>query len=234
MNNIVEVTGLNKKFGRKSVLEDTSFTIAPNKIVGLMGPNGSGKTTVLKILAGLSKKNSGEVMINGLPVGVDTKNLISFMPDENILYSWFRVKDGIKFYQDFFPDFDIAKCNDMLNFMDLKPTDKIKRLSKGMKERVLLTLTLSRKTKLYILDEPLGGVDPVAKSKIIDSILDHALEEGSSLILSTHLIKDVEKLFSDILFLKNGKIALSGDCEELRSEKNKNIEELYLEVFGNA
>jgi len=228
------VSNLTKKIGDKEILKGTSFSIAPNSIVGLMAPNGAGKTTLLKILAGLTKKTSGEIIIGNAPLSESSKSEVSFMPDANMLYSWFDVKDAVKFYKTFYPDFDTERCSELLSFMELNTQDSIKKLSKGTLERLMLALTLSRRAKFYILDEPFGGIDPIAKSKIIDSILDHFPAEGSSLIFSTHLIKDVEKILSHVLFLKDGVIGLQGDCEELRGTYNKTIEELYMEVFGNA
>ena len=233
MEPVLEVSSLIKKYGRKVVLNKTEFTIKTNRIVGLLGPNGSGKTTLIKIITGLLHQNSGSVKILGKDVSYETKLSVSFMPDTNNLYNWMKVKDAIKFYSDFFQDFDVAKSHELSDFMKLNLNDPIKSLSKGMLERLLLTLTLSRKTSLYVLDEPLGGVDPAAKSKIIDSILDYYSSENCSLLISTHLIKDVERLFDDVLFLKSGQITLSGDCETLREQNSKTIEELYLEVFEN-
>jgi len=234
MNNILEVNNLVKNYGKKSVLNQTTFTIAPRRIVGLMGPNGSGKTTMLKIFSGLIKSKSGEVEIKGRKLGQETKALVSFMPDESILYKWMKVKDAIDFYKGFYPDFDSQRMANLLNFMELTENQKVDKLSKGNSEKLMIALTISRSANLYLLDEPLGGIDPVAKSKILSSILEHFTREDSSMLISTHLIKDVEKVFDDVLFLKDGKIHLAGECDQLREEHGKTIEDLYIDIFSST
>lgn len=230
---IIKSQNLVKKFGTRFALDNTDFEIGKNRIVGLMGPNGSGKTTLMKIMAGLLRHDSGNIEINGFTPGVETKSIVSFMPDCNFLYKWMTVGDAVRFFSDMFPDYDMNKSQELLEFMKLKTHEKTGSLSKGMLERLLLVLTLSRKAKLYILDEPLGGIDPVAKNKITDVILEYFNGGGSesTIIISTHLIKDVERLFDDVIFLKEGKVTLSGNCDTLRQKHGKSIEELYLEVF---
>ena len=167
-----------------------------------------------------------------MPCGYETKKLVSFLPDRNVLYPWMKAIDAIDFYADFFADFDRAKALDMLTFMKLDQGERVKTMSKGMKEKMDLVLAFSRRAKLFLLDEPLGGVDPVSRERIVSTII-KTWTEDSAIIISTHLVNDVEQLFNDVAFLDSGEIILSGDAETLRSERGKSIDQLYLEVFGN-
>lgn len=230
MQNILETHNLRKEYFRKIALDGIDIEIPQGKIVGLLGPNGSGKTTFLKIAAGILKSSKGEILICGKQPGVFTKSIVSYLPDKRYLYKWMKIKDALDFFKDFYKDFDIDKANEMLGFMDLEKNSKIMTLSKGMMEKLNLTLVLSRKAKLYLLDEPLGGVDPTAREKIIDSILKNYSPE-SSMLITTHLVNDIERLFDDVCFISEGKILLKGNAEELRTEKNMSIDELYREVF---
>lgn len=230
MSIILKAANLNKSYYRKKALEGFNIEISEGKIVGLLGPNGSGKTTFIKISAGILRSTSGEITIDGQKPGVYTKSIVSYLPDVNFLYKWMKIKDSVAFYKDMFSDFDEQKCKELLQFMDLNEEDKVTALSKGMLEKLNLSLTLSRKAKLYILDEPLGGVDPVAREKIIDAILNN-YREDSSMIVTTHLVNDIERLFDDVAFISNGKVVLQGNAEELRVERGKSIDELYREVF---
>jgi len=233
MDTLLQIKNVTKNYVGKRALKGVNLTLGYGKILGLMGPNGSGKTTLMKIIVGLQKPSSGEVLITGQAPGVHTKSMVSFLPDVNHLYSWMKVKDAMAFYKDFFPDFDAVKCSEMLLFMRLDASTNVKSLSKGMMEKLNLSLTLSRKAKLYVLDEPLGGVDPVAREQIIDSILKN-YREDSSVIISTHLVNDIERLFDEVAFISDGNIILYGDAEELRQEHAKSIDELYREVFQNV
>lgn len=230
MGTILKATNLTKSYYRKKGLDGFNLEIPEGKIIGLLGPNGSGKTTFIKIAAGILKNTAGEITIDGHVPGVYTKSIVAYLPDVNFLYKWMKIKDAIKFYKDMFQDFDEDKCKKLLEFMTLNEDDKVTALSKGMLEKLNLSLTLSRKAKLYILDEPLGGVDPVAREKIINAILDN-YREDSSMIVTTHLVNDIERLFDDVAFIKEGKIVLEGNAEELRIEKGMSIDELYREVF---
>ena len=232
MDNILSVTELTKSYGRKKVLRKTTFTLPAGRLVGLMGPNASGKTTMFNIISGLTKFREGSVAIDGVPVGVASRSLVSYMPDKNFLYSYMKVKDALGFYKDFFPDFDEKRAEELCNSLGLEKDEKVNKMSKGTIEKFLLLLTLSRKTKLYLLDEPLGGVDPLAKTKIIDTILSQFAGKDSTIILSTHLLKDIEKLFDYALFLKDGEIVKSGEADALRQEYNKTLEEIYVEVYS--
>lgn len=230
---ILKVSNLNKNYFRKKALDNFEIEIAEGKIVGLLGPNGSGKSTFLKILAGLLRKSSGEVLIDGNEVGVYTKSIVSYLPDKNYLYKWMKIKDAFNYFRDFYEDFDYAKAEELLKFMNLDIESKVTTLSKGMLEKLHLVLVLSRRARLYILDEPLGGVDPTTREKILDTIINN-FNEKSSMIITTHLVNDIERLFDDVVFISNGKNVLSGGAEELRHERDMSIDELYREVFKDV
>lgn len=230
MKIVLKTDKLSKYYPRKCALNDVSIEIPEGKIVGLLGPNGSGKTTFIKIAVGLLRQTSGDILIDGKKPGVATKALISYLPDVNPLYKWMKISDAVEFYDDFYEDFDTKKCDELLEFMKLNRSQKVTELSKGMVEKLLLALTLSRNAKLYILDEPLGGVDPVAREKILDAIINN-YNENSSMIITTHLVNDIERIFDDVLFIKDGEIVLSGNAEELRTKKGMSIDEIFREVY---
>lgn len=231
MNVILETENLSKSYFGKRALTNVSMQVETGKIVGILGPNGSGKTTLLKLIAGLLKPSSGSFTVCGKPFGIETKKLVSFLPDKNTLYSWMRAIDAIKFYDDFFEDFDAVKARDMLKFLKVDEQKKVSELSKGMVEKLNLTLSFSRKAKLFILDEPIGGTDPVAREEIIKTIIS-TWAEDCSLLITTHLVKDIEAVFSDVIFLRDGEIALEGEADALRESKGKSIYDIYLEIFG--
>lgn len=233
MRDVIEVKGLTKKYGRKTALDNLTFNIAPGKIVGLLGPNGSGKTTFIKIAAGMLQPTKGEILIDGRKIGTETKAVVSYMPDREFLYDWMKVKDAVGFFKDFFADFDEAKAYELLEFMKLKPESKIKSLSKGMAERLNLSLVMARKAKLYLLDEPLASVDPATRDKIIDTILGNFNEE-STILLSTHLVRDVERIFDEVLFINEGNIVLHEQVDTLRTDRGKSVEEVFKEVFKDV
>ena len=230
MDNILKSEGLCKSYLNKKALRGVDLDIKPGKIVGLLGPNGSGKTTFLKIAAGILHASKGEILIDGQKPGVYTKSIVSYLPDNEYLLNWMKVKDAVKYFKDFYSDFDEKKAQDLLVFMNLDEKSPVKNLSKGMKEKLKLTLVLSRKAKLYILDEPLGGVDHTAREKILNAIVNN-FSENSSMIITTHLVNDIERIFDDVAFISDGVIVLQGNAEELRMSKNKSIDELYREVF---
>lgn len=232
MSVILEIAGLKKNYFAKQALKGIDLKLESGRILGLMGPNGSGKTTLLKILAGLQKPSAGGFSVTGKPNGWETKGLVSFLPDRNALYPWMKANDAIDFYADFFADFDRAKALEMLSFMKLNLTDRVQSMSKGMIEKLNLTLAFSRKAKLFILDEPLGGIDPVARERIVSTII-KTWTEDSAIIISTHLVNDVEQLFNDVAFIDEGELILTGDAETLRVERKKSIDQLYLEIFGD-
>lgn len=233
MDVLMKSIDLRKNYFNKKVLDGFNIELHKGKILGLLGPNNSGKTTFMKIAAGLVKPSSGEILIDEKRPGIETKAMVSYLPDVNHLYSWMTVKDAVDFFKDFYSDFDIEKFNDMLEFMKLDKEDKIKTLSKGSLEKLNIALVLSRKARLYVLDEPLSGVDANSREKIIDVILENYSYE-SSMIISTHLIREVERMFDEVAIISEGKIILQGNAEELRMESRKSIEALYKGVIDGV
>ncbi|NLY76626.1 MAG: ABC transporter ATP-binding protein [Tissierellia bacterium] len=231
MKNIVEIKELTKKYLNKTALNNINLNIQEGKIVGILGPNGSGKTTLIKILTGILRQTSGEVFIDGNKVGVYTKSVVSYLPDRNFLYKWMKIKDASDLFKDFYSDFDEGKFEELLRFMKLDKNMKIDTLSKGMHEKLNLSLVLARNAKLYILDEPIAGVDPVARDEILNAIINN-YNEKSSMVITTHLVRDMENILDDVVFLKDGKIILSDNAESLREERNMNIADIYKEVFS--
>jgi ABC-2 type transport system ATP-binding protein len=231
MNNIVEIKNLTKKYSNKIALNNISLSIEEGKVVGILGPNGSGKTTLIKILTGLLRQTSGEVLIDGHKIGVYTKRVVSYLPDRNFLYKWMKIKDALDFFKDFYSDFDEAKFEELLEFMKLDKNMKIDTLSKGMHEKLNLSLVLSRNAKLYVLDEPIAGVDPVARDQILNAIINN-YNEKSSMLITTHLVRDMENILDEVVFLKEGNVILQGSAEDLREEKGKQIDDIYKEIFG--
>lgn len=231
MDNIIEIKALTKKYGGTIALNNVDLDMKKGKIVGILGPNGSGKTTLIKLLTGLLHPTSGEIMIDGHLPSVYTKSIISYLPDRNSLYNWMKIEDAIRLFMDFYEDFDEKKADSLLEFMKLDRTMKVAELSKGMKEKLNLTLVLARKAKIYIMDEPIAGVDPVARDQILKAIIDN-YEENSTMIITTHLVKDMENIFDELVFIDDGEIVLQGDAELLREEKKINIDDIYKEIFG--
>lgn len=231
MENIIEIKGLTKSYLNKKALNNVDLNLEKGKIIGILGPNGSGKTTMIKIITGILRESKGDVLIDGKRPGVYTKSIVSYLPDRNFLYSWMNIQDAIGFYKDFYKDFDENKAYDLLKFMKLDRNAKINSLSKGMTEKLNLTLVLSRKAKVYILDEPIAGVDPVARDQILNAIIDN-YDKESTMLITTHLVRDMENIFDDVVFLRDGEIYLTGNAETLREEKGMQIDELYKEIFG--
>lgn len=226
----IEAQNLTKRYGSLTALDKINFTLEQGKITGLLGPNGSGKTTLLKIVNGLLTPSEGELFIAGNPPGVTSKQIISYLPERTYLNNWMKVRDLVGFFTDFYSDFDTAKAKNMLKEMDIDESRKLKDLSKGTKEKVQLILVMSREAKFYLLDEPIGGVDPAARDYILDTILTKYNPEASILI-STHLITDVEKIFDDIIFINQGRIVLAGNVDDIRAKEGKSIDALFREVF---
>ncbi|MCX7708712.1 MAG: ABC transporter ATP-binding protein [Clostridia bacterium] len=230
MGTILEAKGVSKSFGGIKALNALDLKLERGRIMGLLGPNGSGKTTFLKVIAGLLRPDSGEISIDQNPVGLKTKSLVSYLPDRNTLYPWMKVQDAIEFYSDLFEDFDEDKARELLELMKIKEVAPVKSLSKGMQEKLNLCLVFARRARLYVLDEPLGGTDPVAREKIIDLIITN-FREDSSILLTTHLVGNIERLFDDAAFICKGEIVLQGNAEELRLDRGRSIDEIYREVF---
>ena len=232
MQDIITVNHLSKSYGSHQVLNDISFSFKPGQIIALLGPNGSGKSSLIKILTGLIHDYSGEVLIDGEVPGPSTKAKIAYLPEKSYLADWMRAVDAINYIADFYPDFDRDKAMRMLDTFGLQPKQKIKSMSKGMQEKLQLLLVMSRNAKLYVLDEPLGGVDPAARGFILDTIMMNP-PEGSTVLISTHLIYDVEKIFNSVLMIGRGQGLVKAKTEEITAS-GKTIEELFKEVFGHA
>jgi len=229
--NILEAESVGKKYFKKQVLSEVSLVIEQGKIVGLLGPNGSGKTTLLKTLVGLIRPTAGSIKICENEIGYKTKELVAYLPDSEFLYSWMKIKDAKAVYIRFYNDFNSKRFDDLLEFMKLTSDMKVTSLSKGMKEKLALALTLARDAKLIILDEPLNGVDPVAREQILVAIL-KAFNFESSMLITSHLINEMESILDEVYFLKEGQIILSGNAEKLRDEKKMTLDEIYREVFA--
>lgn len=230
MGNMVEFKDVHKSYSKKEVLKGLNLNIPKGKIVGLLGPNGSGKTTMIKLMNGLLQPDRGSIEINGMKPSKDTKKIVSYLPERTYLNDWMKVKDILEFFYDFYEDFDVQKANEMINFLKIDKNEKLKSMSKGTKEKVQLILVMSRKADLYILDEPIGGVDPAARSYILKTILTN-YNEDSTLLIATHLISEVENICDDILFISNGEIVLQGNVDEIREDKGKSIDALFREEF---
>ncbi len=231
MANVVECSGLTKFYDKLCALNGINVQIPENVgIVGLLGPNGSGKTTLIKLLTGLLTPTSGEVLVAGNKIGVKTKAIVSYLSDAHSLNNDYTVLQQLEYFEDFFLDFDKEKALQMIRELGVNETKKIKTLSKGTKEKLSLILTLSRNARLFILDEPIAGVDPAARDYILQTILSHK-KENATMIISTHLISEIEQYFDYILFLKEGGIVLQGEANAIREREGKTIDELFREVF---
>ena len=230
MNSIIQANNLSKNFGSLQALNNVNFSLQPGRIVGLLGPNGSGKTTLLKIMNGLLEPSGGEIRIGGELPGIATKKIVSYLPERTYLNDWMKVQDIITFFDDFYEDFDPAKAHAMMDDMDIDKTARLKTLSKGTKEKVQLILVMARAAQLYLLDEPIGGVDPAARDYILRTILNKYNPEAC-IMISTHLITDVEQIFDDIIFLKKGEVVLTDNVDDIRDREGKSIDMLFREVF---
>lgn len=230
MSEFIKIQDLNKKYGKKQVLKDVNLTLHGGQIVGLLGPNGSGKTTLIKVLNGLLKEYDGDVQIDQQAIGIHSKKIISYLPDEPYFENWMTTSDALNLFVDMYDDFDLNKALSLMERMDIEKKVKIKELSKGMKEKFQLILVMSRKAKIYILDEPLGGIDPAARELILDTILNNYAEDAL-VLLSTHLIADIEKIFDEVIFIKNGEIILHENSEDLRIKRQASINDIFKEEF---
>jgi ABC-2 type transport system ATP-binding protein len=232
MKKIIEVENLYKAFGGKKVLNNLSFTIEAGRIIGLLGENGVGKTTLLKVLADLYKPDKGHIRIMEEELSTKTHRYISYMIHMEQLSDWMTIQQAISYFKDLFPDFDTKKALQLCDIFQLNPKDKIKRLSKGNQERVMLLLTISREAYLYILDEPLEGLDIRMKKSMIE-ILIHNIKEDASILISTHMVREMEEIFDEILILHNNQL-IAANADDVREQKQQSIEEFYLEVTKNA
>ncbi len=227
---ILECKGLSKRFGKKQALGTINLAIEPGHIVGLLGPNGSGKTTLIKLANGLITPTEGEILIDGMAPGAQTKAIVSYLPERTYLPDWMRVRDLLAFFADFYRDFDPQKARDMLQRLSINEADRIKTLSKGTKEKVQLIAVMSRQAKLYLLDEPIGGVDPAARDYILSTILTN-YNEDATIIISTHLIADVERVLDEVVFIKDGAVVRQEQVDVLREQEGKSVDALFREVF---
>ena len=227
---IFECRGLSKRFGSKEALAGINLTLERGKIIGLLGPNGSGKTTLIKTANGLLSPNAGTITIAGQPVGVDSKKIVSYLPEKTYLADWMKVKNIIKYFEDFYDDFNKEKAYELLKRLNINPEDKLKTLSKGTKEKVQLILVMSREAELYLLDEPIGGVDPAARDYILNTIITNYNPEATVLI-STHLIADIEQVLDEVVFIKEGQIVMQKSVDDIRFENEKSVDALFREVF---
>ena len=228
---LVICTGLTKSYGSVKALDNLNLTLERGRFVGLLGPNGSGKTTAIKLINGLIQPTSGAVTVDGAVPGMHTHSVISYLPDRDYLNDWMRVADLLDFFADFYADFDKVKANDMLKSLDITPLARLKTLSKGTKEKVQLILTMSRRAQLYILDEPIAGVDPAARDYILNTILSN-YREDATVLLSTHLIADIERVLDEVIFLKEGIMTLHESVDTIREEYGKSVDMLFREVFA--
>ena len=230
MNPILECKGLTRKFNHFFALSNVDLTLERGEIIGLLGPNGSGKTTLIKLINGLLLPTDGQITVNGSVPGVETKKIVSYLPERGCLDERRRISELISYYSDFYSDFDVSRAHTMLKDLDIDPSLRLKTLSKGTKEIVQLILVMSRDAQLYVLDEPIGGVDPAARDYILRTILTN-YNEDASVLISTHLIADVENVLDRVLFLQNGQITLNASVDEIRSGHKKSVDALFREVF---
>ena len=230
MSSLLKVNSLTKKYGNITALNNLSFELESGHITGLLGPNGSGKTTLIKIICGLLVPTAGEVTIKGNPIGVESKKVISYLPDTTYLGKSASVEGTINYFKDFYEDFDTSRAYDMLGKLGIDPRAKLRTLSKGTKEKVQLILVMSRRADLYILDEPIAGVDPAARDYILDTIITN-YDENASILISTHLISDIENILDEVIFLKQGNLVRQSSVDEIRSSEGKSVDGLFREVF---
>lgn len=230
MSSILECRDLTKDFDGHMAVCNINLTLPEGKIVGLLGPNGSGKTTLIKMINGLLKPTAGELLVGGFAPGIESKKLVSYLPERTYLDENLHVADTLTLFQDFYEDFDMGRAEDMLQKLKINPHDQIKTLSKGTREKVQLILIMSRRAKLYCLDEPIAGVDPAARDFILTTILNNYAQDATILI-STHLIADVENILDDVIFLQNGQIRLFSPVDEIRYQQGKSLDGLFREVF---
>ncbi len=230
MSVILEYKAVSKSFGEKQVLKNINLQIESNKIIGLLGKNGSGKSTLFKLANDLLTVSSGEILIDGKSISPESKKIVSYLPERPYLAPSLKVSDAIKLFETFYEDFDSEKAEKLLKDLDLDKDMRLSKMSKGMKEKVQLVLVMSRKAKIYILDEPLGGVDPASRDYILQTILKN-FEENATLLISTHMISDIEKILDEVIFIDNGEIIIQDNADELRKKENCSIDEIFRRKF---
>ena len=227
---LLQCTNLYKSFGDKKVLKNINLEVNEGRIIGLLGKNGTGKSTLIKLINDLLTATSGEILISGEKIGVNSKKIISYLPERTYLDKTWTVNEVIKFFEEFYDNFDAEKARKLLSDLSLDPTMKLSKMSKGMQEKVQLVLVMSRSADLYILDEPLGGVDPATREYILDTILSN-FSEGATVLLSTHLISDIERILDEVIFINDGEIVLHENADELRVRENASIDEIFRRMF---
>ena len=230
MEQLLNCQNLTKRYGYKTALDNIDLSLERGRIIGLLGPNGSGKTTLIKLINGLLAPSSGSIAINGFAPGPETKKIVSYLPERTYFNSWMKVTDILNFFCDFYEDFDRNRAADMLRRLGIDENERLGAMSKGTKEKVQLIMVMSRKAKLYLLDEPIGGVDPATRDYILDTIIRNYDPEAVVLI-STHLISDVEKVLDEVLFINQGQIALQASVDDIRQQYGKSVDEYFREVF---
>ena len=227
---LLKCINLNKNYGEVKALTEVNLTIPKGKIIGLLGKNGTGKTTLIKLINGLLVPTSGKILINGKEIGVDSKKIISYLPERTYLDKSMTINQVIEYFEEFYDDFDTIKAKKLIKDLDLNVNQKLSKMSKGMQEKVQLVLVMSRNAELYILDEPLGGVDPATRDYILDTILTN-FNDGASVIISTHLIADIERILDEVIFIDKGRIMLQSNTDELRNKENSSIDEIFRRMF---
>ena len=227
---LLKIIDLNKSFDNKEVLKNINLTLSGGKIIGLLGKNGAGKTTLIKLINDLLTPTSGEILVNGKPIGVESKKVISYLPERTYLNKNMKVSEVVDYFKDFYDDFDEKRASKLLKDLDLDINQKLSKMSKGMQEKVQLVLVMSRDADLYILDEPLGGVDPATRDYILDTILSN-FREGASVIISTHLISDIERILDEVIFIDKGRLVLKEDADKLRNKEKGSIDEIFRRMF---
>lgn len=227
---VLECKGVSKSYGKKEALKNINLQLERGRIIGLLGPNGSGKTTLIKMINGLLTPNDGEIIVNGETVGMESKKVIAYLPDKSYLADWMKVTDILNMFEDFYSDFDKSKAADMLKRLNINENDRLKTLSKGNKEKVQLILVMSRQAQLYLLDEPIGGVDPAARDYILNTIIT-SYNPNASVVISTHLISDIERVLDEAIFINNGEIVLHEPVDNIREKFSTSVDGYFREVF---
>ena len=230
MNEVLQCRNLSKGFSGRLALNNVNLDIERGRIIGLLGPNGSGKSTLIKLVNGLLTPSAGQVLVNGRQPGIESKKVVSYLPERTYLNDWMKVDNLIDFFHDFYADFDEKKAYDMLRRLNINPKDRLKTMSKGTKEKVQLILVMSRQAQLYLLDEPIAGVDPAAREYILNTIISN-YNRDASVIISTHLISDIEQVLDDVIFINAGSIVLTSSVDQIREQEGKSVDALFREVF---